>query len=511
MSIRSLAVAALALLSLSALSRQFPNEPRVAWVYIGRGSKLSTDPTQGRREVAALIDKLARAHINMVFPWVRSDYATALEDPSYGSVEPLARWDSLGEVVKDARAHGMVVHLWYAFSEDKGPHAPEYDPSHGGNRAWAAVRYNEIVPGPDGKVKPKWMQDVCPNRPEVRQFEIKMINHLLDRYPQISGVHIEEPGYTASGGECACDVCQRLFEQTYHMDLLSNFRSKQAVDLRCRGTTLMMQELRQNLKQRNPSLLLSCNGGYSATGDRLYGRDWANWARMGLLDFFVAQLYSTTTPRFGVMVKRVVNDLAPLPVLAGIATDWSHSGGGADYNTAPIIVQEVEIARELGARGIGVFYAQGLKEDMVQALAQGPFSRLAPLASPDSSGGSPPVAETPNIAVLVDGQPVAFAGTGPMMMNNRVLVPLRGVFERLGATVQWRDSDSSVTAKRGSTTVRLRIGSRSASVNGSTVRMDVPATVINGRTLVPIRFISEALGARVNWDAANTRVLIYTR
>lgn len=113
----------------------------------------------------------------------------------------------------------------------------------------------------------------------------------------------------------------------------------------------------------------------------------------------------------------------------------------------------------------------------------------------------------PSVRVLVDGRPVAF-DVPPVMVSGRVLVPLRGVFERLGAVVTWDPVTQTVLAARGDTTMSLRVGSPAASVNGQPTTMDVPAILVGGRTMVPLRFVSQALGASVGWDPATTTVQI---
>jgi copper amine oxidase-like protein len=113
----------------------------------------------------------------------------------------------------------------------------------------------------------------------------------------------------------------------------------------------------------------------------------------------------------------------------------------------------------------------------------------------------------PYVKVFVDGSPVYF-DQAPVMANGRVLVPLRGVFERLGATVNWDSASQTVLAQRGATSVSLRIGSPQAFVNGQAQFLDVPAMLIGGRTVVPLRFVSQALGAGVNWDATTSTVQI---
>jgi hypothetical protein len=111
------------------------------------------------------------------------------------------------------------------------------------------------------------------------------------------------------------------------------------------------------------------------------------------------------------------------------------------------------------------------------------------------------------IGVYIDGQPVSF-DMPPMMMQGRVLVPLRGIFERLGATVNYDARTQHILAVRGTQTVELTIGSSQARVNDTPTLLDVPALAVNGRTMVPLRFISEALGASVQWVEASRTILI---
>ncbi|HET6384965.1 MAG TPA: copper amine oxidase N-terminal domain-containing protein [Armatimonadota bacterium] len=112
------------------------------------------------------------------------------------------------------------------------------------------------------------------------------------------------------------------------------------------------------------------------------------------------------------------------------------------------------------------------------------------------------------IQVLVNNVPVQFADQQPVDVQNHVLVPLRGVLEALGATVNWNPAAQTVKASRGATTVELGLNSRDASVNGSPVSLDIPAMMIGGRVMVPLRFISEALGADVRWINATQTVMI---
>lgn len=114
------------------------------------------------------------------------------------------------------------------------------------------------------------------------------------------------------------------------------------------------------------------------------------------------------------------------------------------------------------------------------------------------------------INVTLNGQPVEFENIGPRQVQGRVLVPLRGVLEQMGAQVGWDADSRTVTAGKSDLDLQMRIGSRSAMVNGQSVPLDVPAQIIAGTTMVPLRFISEALGASVQWVEATQTVQIDT-
>lgn len=120
------------------------------------------------------------------------------------------------------------------------------------------------------------------------------------------------------------------------------------------------------------------------------------------------------------------------------------------------------------------------------------------------------VCSAQRIHVQVNGEAVSFPNAQPQYINGRVLVPLRGVFEQMGASVDWNPQTRMVSANKAGSNVELRIGDRTALVNGGTMNLDVPAMIVNGSTMVPIRFVSEALGAQVGWLEAEHLVTIST-
>ncbi len=119
------------------------------------------------------------------------------------------------------------------------------------------------------------------------------------------------------------------------------------------------------------------------------------------------------------------------------------------------------------------------------------------------------IASAHPIKVTLNGEELSFPQP-PVMVDDRVLVPLREIFEALGAVVDWDDATQSVTSTKDSTTVTLAIGSNILHKNGNEIYLDVPAQLINDKTMVPVRAVSKALGSNVDWDEDTNTVIILT-
>lgn len=112
-------------------------------------------------------------------------------------------------------------------------------------------------------------------------------------------------------------------------------------------------------------------------------------------------------------------------------------------------------------------------------------------------------------SLVVDGASVQ-TDVPPVIVDGRTLVPVRALFESLGATVGWEESTQTATATKGNTVISMQIGNTTAYVNGVAKTLDVPAQTIEGRTMAPARFVAESLNATVNWDSASDTVKIST-
>jgi len=112
----------------------------------------------------------------------------------------------------------------------------------------------------------------------------------------------------------------------------------------------------------------------------------------------------------------------------------------------------------------------------------------------------PAAAADPVPRVIIDGQAVTF-DVAPVIDNGRVLVPLRAIFEQMGAKVSWDDATKTATAVKGEVTVVVKLGSTYPTINGTVKTIDVPAKLVEGgRILAPLRFVCEAFGGVVSWN-----------
>ncbi|MCG7218183.1 stalk domain-containing protein [Paenibacillus mucilaginosus] len=116
---------------------------------------------------------------------------------------------------------------------------------------------------------------------------------------------------------------------------------------------------------------------------------------------------------------------------------------------------------------------------------------------------------TSGVAVKVDGRELDFEQP-PVIRDGSTLTPLRAIFESMGAEVTWDAATKTATAVKGGAKVSIAIGSAKAQRNGETFTLEVPAQLVNGYTMVPARFVSEAFGASVRWDGGTRTVDIRT-
>ena len=119
------------------------------------------------------------------------------------------------------------------------------------------------------------------------------------------------------------------------------------------------------------------------------------------------------------------------------------------------------------------------------------------------------LAKSNDITVTYDGENISF-DVQPEIIDDRVMVPMRTIFETFGAKVKWDSDTQTITAKKKSKTIQMTIGSNDMTKNDETYSSDVAPIIEDGRTLVPIRAISDMLGLDVEWNEKNNTVTITT-
>ncbi|GGG06111.1 hypothetical protein GCM10010912_58440 [Paenibacillus albidus] len=119
------------------------------------------------------------------------------------------------------------------------------------------------------------------------------------------------------------------------------------------------------------------------------------------------------------------------------------------------------------------------------------------------------VAAQVTVSVHVDGKPVKFPDAKPYSEDNRVMIPIRFVSEALGAKVSY-NKERVVTIEQGTKKITMKVNSDTVTVDSVIKKLDVPARLQQNRTYVPLRFVSEALGAGVGWNQQKHLVTITT-
>jgi spore germination protein YaaH len=111
------------------------------------------------------------------------------------------------------------------------------------------------------------------------------------------------------------------------------------------------------------------------------------------------------------------------------------------------------------------------------------------------------------ISVLVNGSPLNL-DVSPVIQNDRTLVPFRAIAEAMNINVQWDNQSQTVNAGDGTISVRMQINNRTAYINNVPTTLDVAPQIIDERTLIPLRFFSEAFNCQVDWNAAQKKVSV---
>jgi len=196
--------------------------------------------------------------------------------------------------------------------------------------------------------------------------------------------------------------------------------------------------------------------------------------------------------------RKVQVEDGPVNVRGGPGTSYAKMGMIGDEEIFPVLGEEGGWYKIRLTNGSEAWVAGWLVREI------GAEGETPDAGESSSSAGTEPAPPK----VILDQRELEF-DVPPIIENGRTLVPLRAIFEAMGASVQWNNATRTVTAAKGGTTVVLPIGSTAPTVNGKTWELDVPAKIVNDRTLAPLRFVGEAFGGQVAWDE-DTRTIAIT-
>ncbi|WP_244297209.1 copper amine oxidase N-terminal domain-containing protein [Brevibacillus antibioticus] len=144
---------------------------------------------------------------------------------------------------------------------------------------------------------------------------------------------------------------------------------------------------------------------------------------------------------------------------------------------------------------------------LLLAIALVPMAAFSAAAAPAPAPVAPKAVQN-TVKVEYNKKQIAFPDQAPIISQGRTLVPIRPIAESLGFEVKWNEKTRTVIINKGKDNIRLVVTQKIANKNGQTIKLDVPAQIVNQRTVVPVRFIAEALSYKVEWDPKTQTVLI---
>lgn len=416
-----------------------------------------------------------------IFPW--SKYLTG-----ESGVAPNNGFDPLKFWVEEAHNRGIELHAWinpYRITK-KGDE--EYNLIAGNSPAKLNPEY--IVKYSDGNYY------FNPGIPEVRELVIDGALEILKNY-DVDGIHMDDYFYPGK------DFDDLATYKKYGAGF-SNIE-----DWRRNNVDMLVEELNKKLHAQKEDISFGISPfgiwansknnsfGSNTSGTESYYSYYADtrkWAKNGWVDYIAPQIY-----------WECGHKAADYITLVNWWADVVYNGntklyiGLADYRVVDAKdssvwynAKEIEKQMEINKESKIIFgeihyrYSSLISNSSLYNLLKKQYKNK-------------------EITVYVNNEKIDF-DYNPIIENNRTLVPLRTIFEALGAVVSWENN--TVTAKKGETVVSVEIGSNKMRVNDRSIVLEVPAQIKNNRTFVPLRAISEAFNNTVEWNGTTKTINI---
>ena len=385
-----------------------------------------------------------------------------------------------------------------------------------------------------------------PALPEVRQLVIDGVLEIVDNY-DVDGIHMDDYFYPGSD----------INDDADYLKYNTSFTNKD--DWRRNNCDLLVQGISEALKDKDVVFGISPSGiwankqnnplGSDTGGFESYSAIYADtrkWAINGWIDYIAPQIYwqighnvadyktlvqwwsdtlagSSTKLYIGIGDYRcpdvdedsVWYNGAEIKKQLALNKNYSKIGGEIHYNYTSIMMipalQEIIRSNYGGAKPVTETAAQPTTQS-VQTTAPVTEQKIITEPTVISEPTVAPAAAVSKDEILVylNDEPINF-DQKPIIENGRTLVPMRAIFEALGLDVEWNNAKRRITATdKGGTLIIMTVGDPIMTVNGAISEMDVPPKIVSSRTLVPLRAISEAYNCKVEWDSVNRNIYITT-
>lgn len=488
-------------------------EMRGVWVSTVLNLDYPTQPTADAAELKAeadrILDGAAELGFNAIFLQVRpcadafyksdiypwSIYLTGEQGQApTGGFDPLAYW------VEGAHQRGLELHAWL------NPYRVTR----------AAAEWDKLADDSPAKQHPEWVvkyQDnyyFDPALADVQELVIDGAVEIVKNY-DVDGIHLDDYFYPGTDFDDSASYAKYG-------------AGKDLGDWRRENVNKLVSGLYQAIKAADKNVdfgispagiwasqTLNPSGSATTSTYSSYYNMYADtrgWVKAGWLDYIAPQIYwerGHKTADFTALLdwwsEQVDGTGVKLYVgLADYKTLEAKASDNAWFDGREIAAQMAACAAKPQVAGVIHFrYGSITASSALQRVIAAANSGTAVVSGDNVSSGA--------ISVYVDGKKLTF-DQQPYVESGRVLLPMRVIFEELGASVDY--SAGKIVAQRQDLVIHLELGSDKMQVGEAEKTLDVPAKAVGGRTLLPLRAVSEALSAQVDWDGDTKTVNITT-
>lgn len=489
-------------------------------------SKGTTDSSILKSEADTIINNCADIGITDIFFQVRPEADAFYKSDIYpwsqrltGSqgTAPDNNFDPLEYWINQSHNKGIKLHAWI-------------NPYRVTNTA--GVNVDSLSYGSPARQHPEWVKE-CegklyfdPAIPEVQELVVKGVEEIVSNY-DIDGIHMDDYFYPGSN-----------FDDDESYTKYGNDMNKE--DWRRENVNTLVNTLHNKIKKLDKGVEFGISPvgvwankknnplGSNTYGSESYYKNYADtrkWALEGWIDYIAPQIYweiGNKTIDYKEAVTWWADTLkdCDTKLYVGLADYKCDSvSASSPWHNGKAIEEQIALNKSIDKVSGEIHfrykfvnnlsYLKNIVKNVNNISSEADIE--ATTADILSDVTTKLTNNTKDILVFVDGQAVEF-DQKPVIQNGRTLVPFRKIFEALGANVTWNNDTQQVKAIRNGTEISFVIGEKVLLINQKdTIIMEVKPQIINSRSMVPLRAVSEALGVQVNWNNDERIITINTK